>query len=81
MLWRGGDVVEGKKRAWPLVLAATVLGGLIGYAIGNAMLPENAELEGAVYPVLGALAGAALGLVLSLMTVGMARSKRGRGDI
>lgn len=73
--------MEGKKLAWPVVLAATVVGGLIGFGIGTAAVPEGGELETAIYPVMGAIVGAVLGLVLALATVGMARSKRGRGDL
>jgi hypothetical protein len=67
-----------------VVLACLVAGGFSGYQIGLWWLDrtvESAELETAVYPGIGTIAGSLFGLALGLFVVWLSRGARRPSEI
>jgi hypothetical protein len=53
-------------RVW-LYVGLIVGAAVIGSKVGNALLPPGAELETAIYPVMGAIVGGVGGLVVAIV--------------
>lgn len=47
-----------------LYSSAILVSAAVGWQVGDALLPPGAELETAIYPVLGAIAGAIAALIV-----------------
>ena len=69
-----------RVKAFIIVGSATLVAAVIGWFVGIAVTPDTAELEGAIYPWVGAVIGAGIVLVVGIGTVVAARSSRGRND-
>ena len=68
-------------RVLAIALVAAIIGGVIGWQVGNSAVPSGGELETAIYPVFGAGVGVLLALGIVLAVVKAARSSRGRNDL
>ena len=68
-------------KAFMIVGLATFVAAVIGWFVGIALTPDTAELEGAIYPWVGAAVGAGIVLLVGIGSVVAARSSRGRDDL
>lgn len=67
-------------RTFLMLVGAIVLGGIVGYAIGNAIVTSD-ELDEVAELTFWTVGGASIGLVVMGGTIAAARSNRGRDDI
>jgi hypothetical protein len=68
-------------RVLAIAFVAAIVGGSIGWKVGDSAVPSGGELETAIYPVLGTGIGVLIALAIVLAVVKAARSSRGRNDL
>jgi hypothetical protein len=68
-------------RTFMILLGAIVLGGAIGYGLGNAFFVTSTELEEVADLFFWTAGGAVVSLLVAAGTVAAARSSRGRDDL